>query len=34
MLKEILYEFSNDQEIFEFGFSRCDNIVDRVMNAI
>jgi RNA polymerase sigma-70 factor (ECF subfamily) len=31
MLKEILYGLSNDRSIFEFGSSRCDNMVEQVM---
>jgi RNA polymerase sigma-70 factor (ECF subfamily) len=34
MLKERLYELSNDKNIFEFGFSRCDRITENVMKNI
>ncbi|MFA7444439.1 MAG: RNA polymerase sigma factor [Flavobacteriaceae bacterium] len=34
MLKETLYRLSNNKNVFEFGFSRCDNIAKRVMAAI
>lgn len=34
MLKEKLYEISNDKNIFEFGFSRCDRITEYVMTQI
>jgi RNA polymerase sigma-70 factor (ECF subfamily) len=34
MLKEKLYEISNDKYIFEFGFSRCDRITENVMESI
>jgi RNA polymerase sigma-70 factor (ECF subfamily) len=34
MLKETLYRISASTEIFEFGNSRCDGIVARVMHAI
>lgn len=34
MLKEKLYEITHEKDIFEFGFSRCDRITDKVMNAI
>lgn len=34
MLKENLYRLSNDKSIFEFGFSKCDNITERVMNSL
>ena len=34
MLKEKLYEISNDKNIFEFGFSRCDRITENVMKLI
>lgn len=34
MLKENLYDLSIDNEVFEFGFSRCDNITKQVMNRI
>ncbi|WP_299108188.1 RNA polymerase sigma factor [uncultured Tenacibaculum sp.] len=34
MLKENLYQLSNDKSIFEFGFSKCDNITERVMNSL
>ncbi|WP_223826541.1 RNA polymerase sigma factor [Flagellimonas sp. S3867] len=34
-LKEKLYELTNNKEdVFGFGFSRCDNITDKVMAAI
>lgn len=34
MLKEKLYEITKDANLFEFGFSRCDRITERVMNNI
>lgn len=34
MLKEKLYEISNDINVFEFGFSRCDRLTERVMKTI
>lgn len=34
MLKEKLYEITNDKKIFEFGFSRCDRITENVMKQI
>lgn len=34
MLKDILYNVTNDKNIFEFGFSRCDRITEHVMNHI
>jgi RNA polymerase sigma-70 factor (ECF subfamily) len=34
MLKEKLYEVANDKNIFEFGFSRCDRITEKVMKQI
>lgn len=34
MLKDKLYELSNDKNIFEFGFSRCDRITENVMKNI
>lgn len=34
MLKEKLYEVTNDKNIFEFGFSRCDRITENVMKDI
>jgi len=35
MLKEKLYSISSDSsDLFGFGFSKCDNISDRVMNII
>lgn len=34
MLKEKLYELSNDKNIFEFGFSRCDRITKSVIKEI
>jgi len=34
MLKVKLYELSNDQNIFEFGFNRCDRVTKNVMNSI
>ena len=34
MLKDKLYEISNDRNIFEFGFSRCDRITENVMTQI
>ena len=34
MLKDILFEISSDKNVFEFGFSRCDRITERVMKNI
>jgi RNA polymerase sigma factor (sigma-70 family) len=34
MLKQKLYEISNDNNVFEFGFSRCDRITENVMKNI
>ena len=34
MLKEILYHVTNDKNVFEFGFSRCDRITENVMKLI
>ena len=34
MLKEKLYEVTNDTNIFEFGLSKCDRITDKVMKLI
>lgn len=34
MLKENLFEVTHDKNIFEFGFSRCDRITERVMNTL
>ena len=34
MLKEILYALSADKNIFEFGFGRCDQMTEKVMNSI
>lgn len=34
MLKEKLYEATNDKNIFEFGFSKCDRITENVMKNI
>lgn len=34
MLKEKLYEATNDKNVYEFGFSRCDRITENVMNRI
>ena len=34
MLKDKLFEISNDKDIFEFGFSRCDRLTENVMNLI
>lgn len=34
MLKENLYSLSNDKNVFEFGFSRCDRITEYVMSNI
>lgn len=34
MLKNKLFELSNDQNIFQFGFSRCDRITEKVMKNI
>ncbi|PWI30356.1 RNA polymerase sigma factor [Flavobacteriaceae bacterium LYZ1037] len=34
MLKNNLYELSNDKNIFEFGYGRCDRITENVMKSI
>ena len=34
MLKEKLYEITNEKNIFQFGFSRCDRITENVMKRI
>ncbi|MCK0157250.1 RNA polymerase sigma factor [Cellulophaga sp. F20128] len=34
MLKEKLYEVTNDKNVFEFGFSKCDRITENVMNMV
>ena len=34
MLKEKLYEISNDKNIFEFGLNRCDRITENVMKRV
>ena len=34
MLKEQLYELTNNKDIFEFGFSRCDRITNQMMKNI
>ena len=34
MLRDKLFEISSDQQVFEFGFSRCDRITERVMKNI
>ena len=34
MLKDILYNVTNDRNVFEFGFSRCDRITENVMKLI
>jgi RNA polymerase sigma factor (sigma-70 family) len=34
MLKERLYKLSNGQEVFEFGFKRCDALVEKVLKAL
>ena len=34
MLKNKLYEVTNDKKIFEFGFSRCDRITENVLKRI
>ncbi|HLS29449.1 MAG TPA: RNA polymerase sigma factor [Flavobacteriaceae bacterium] len=34
MLKKQLYEVVKDKEIFEFGFSKCDSITEKVMRLI
>lgn len=34
MLKEKLYEVTNNNNIFEFGFSRCDRVTEYVMKSI
>jgi len=33
-IKENLYDLSSKKELYEFGLSQCDNIVDKVMRAI
>ena len=34
MLKETLFKLSNTTDIFEFGYSRCDRITEKVMRSI
>lgn len=34
ILKEKLFELYSSKEVFEFGFSRCDDLVERVMGRI
>ncbi|MEO6950029.1 MAG: RNA polymerase sigma factor [Ginsengibacter sp.] len=34
MIKDNLFEISNDKSVFEFGFSRCDRITENVMKNI
>lgn len=34
MLRDKLFKISTDQQVFEFGFSRCDRITERVMKSI
>ncbi|MDQ3292758.1 MAG: RNA polymerase sigma factor [Bacteroidota bacterium] len=34
MLKESLYKFSVSRDVFEFGFQRCDAMVNKVMAAL
>lgn len=34
MLKEKLFEVTNQKDIYEFGFSRCDSITENVMKNI
>lgn len=34
MIKDTLFDFSIDQEILEFGFSKCDDLTDKVMEEI
>jgi len=34
MLKEKLYDRSSDENVFEFGFSRCDSVTEKVMVRI
>lgn len=34
MLKETIYELSNEKMVFEFGFSRCDRITEYVMSSL
>lgn len=34
MLRNKLFEISSEQHVFEFGFSRCDRITERVMQSI
>lgn len=34
MLKDNLYQLSNDRSIFEFGFSKCDRVTEYVMKRI
>ncbi|MEX0720326.1 MAG: RNA polymerase sigma factor [Balneolaceae bacterium] len=34
MIKEELYQQNKSEDLFEFGFNKCDNLVERVMEAI
>ncbi|QNJ99127.1 RNA polymerase sigma factor [Constantimarinum furrinae] len=34
MLKDKLYEITNDKNVFEFGFSKCDRLTEKVMKMI
>jgi len=34
MLKDLLFDLSQDKNIFEYGFSRCDRLTERVMEQI
>ena len=34
ILKEQLYELAHNNDLFEFGLSKCDHLVDEVMNKI
>ncbi|MEX2362141.1 MAG: RNA polymerase sigma factor [Balneolaceae bacterium] len=34
MIKEELYQLSKSEDLFEFGFNKCDNLVERVMSVI
>jgi len=34
MLKDKLYEVTNDKNVYEFGFSKCDRITENVMELI
>jgi len=34
MLQEKLYEVTKDKNIFEFGFSKCNSVTEKVMKSI